>query len=1123
MADDADTARVNAVFEAVDAPCALISAGGAIEKANAALGALVGLTPQTLVGRRFDAILARAGAGDGPVPPGAGRDLEAQLTVAGGRVLSARVRNLGAGVIVIEPLSGDSRQHGREREARLNLAIEAAALGAWEYDFDRSEGYSSGPCNTVFGLGPEPVALDPAVWRARMHPEDAERVYSAFMSLQYGGSFDETFRVRDEAGEWIWHHSFGERLPTLPGERAPRAAGFGRDVTERMRLQEALAQRDALVEEAIDAARVSPWTTDYRAGMVHISGAFARQLGYGTGEVALDFETWRARIHPEDLSHMYAAIESLKIGDPVETSYRIRCADGDYRWFLLQGRVNTQDSEGRPVRAAGFVSDVTEARALQAELAATRAMIERASSAPSLGFWEIDFASGRNSLTGGLARTLYGVEHHTTGWEEWFANIHPDDRAAATERASRVMAGQLDNTEAAYRYWSSALGEWRLIRVTGQIVERGPDGQPARLAGVSMDITEKEALREQLERREAQLREAVDAGSNGVWEMVLGEPHVRVIGRMAHLLGLPEGEERAASGPWISRLHREDRPAFMAAYERMVSGEALTIDVTYRLHTAQGDWVWINVTGKVTNPDAPVHERRAAGILRDITERETLRAELAERERNLADAVEAGLIGVWLVDHETGRQFSRGQVLRWMGRGLDETEITTDDWKTVIHPDDLDMAREALSLLNAGEPTPKLEYRLKAPEGWRWARVYGRPVAWSPEGVATRSAGVIIDIANERRYADALREESARLDTIYRQTPAMMHSIDMNGVIVQVSDHWLKHMGYERDEVIGRRSADFLTEESRRHAVEDVLPAFWRDGVCADVHHQMVRKDGGVIDVLLSARLERDAAGEPLRSHAILVDVTDKRAAERALQSHAAELERANRELDRFAVVASHDLQEPLRKISAFASLVRRRYADQIDPEGARSLAYLVDAAERMRRLIEDLLDYARTASCEMARERVDLFKLTGEVLEALDLPIAECAADVRLGDLPVVEGDPALIGLLMQNLLSNALKYRKGERPRIEITAERDGACWRMTVADDGIGLDEAFAEKIFAPFQRLHGREAYEGTGIGLAICQQVTERHGGEIWVESAPGEGARFCFTLPALTEAGRAAA
>ncbi len=853
-------------------------------------------------------------------------------------------------------------------QERLDAAISGARLESWEYDFSADEG-----------------AFDPEAWRARLHPDDVERVYSAFMGLQFGGRFDELYRYKDEDRGWVRRRSFGRRLVEDPSRPGVRAAGFGYDLADASGAPRGFS-RDIMLREAVDAAGLSAWSYDFKVRELTLTGAVVRRLGLGEHEAVLPIEDWRARLHAGEEGEMDAATVGLASGETVEAVYRIRAEAGDYRWLQLRGRAFVQDADGAPLRAAGFISDISEARRMEAALEESRELIDRAAQAGDLAFWEMDLVNGRNISTGALVTRLHGCEDArlARSMDEWLDHVHPDDRVALSEAREAYLTSGDRPCTTVYRVWAPALGEWRTMRSTGRVVRRDVDGTPLRAVGVSIDATETESLK----------------------------------------------------------------------------------------------------------------------------------AELVSRERDLEDAIHAGVVGIWLYDHRTGVQSVKGEVLKWFDHSLDDAEVSPEEWRAIVHPEDRGLTREAHLRLGRGETYPAFEFRMRAPDGWRWVRAQGRPTAFAEDGSALRSAGVVVDISPERRLAEALREESGRLEAIYRQTPAMMHSIDMTGAIVQVSDYWLKHMGYQRDEVIGRRSSDFLTEQSARRAIEEVLPAFWRDGVCTDVHYEMVRKDGAVIDVLLSARLERDAAGEPLKSHAILVDVTDKLAAERALQRHAGELERTNRELDRFAAVASHDLQEPLRKISAFASLVRRRYGAKLDPEGERSLDYLVDAAGRMRGLIEDLLAYARTSSREMERVAVDLSAMATEVLEALGLPIAECQADVRVGDLPMVEGDPALLRLLLQNLISNALKYRKGDGPRIEVTAERDEDRWRFTVADDGIGLDEAFAEKIFAPFQRLHGREDYEGTGIGLAICQQVVERHGGEIWVESTPGEGARFHFTLPA---------
>jgi signal transduction histidine kinase len=228
--------------------------------------------------------------------------------------------------------------------------------------------------------------------------------------------------------------------------------------------------------------------------------------------------------------------------------------------------------------------------------------------------------------------------------------------------------------------------------------------------------------------------------------------------------------------------------------------------------------------------------------------------------------------------------------------------------------------------------------------------------------------------------------------------------------------------------------------------------------------------------------------------------------------AHAAELERSNRELEEFAYVASHDLAEPLRVITSYLQLIDRRA--QLDADSRQYLGSAVDGARRMRRLIDDLLRYSRTGRGELQRRHVPATEIVDETMRALAADIESAGAVVEVGDLPVVDGDPVLLGQLFQNLVANAVKFHDDAPPRVQVTGRELPAGVEFTVADNGIGIAPDDAVRVFRMFQRLHHREQYEGTGIGLSVCQRIVERHGGEIHVEAGPGgRGSRFVFTVP----------
>lgn len=252
----------------------------------------------------------------------------------------------------------------------------------------------------------------------------------------------------------------------------------------------------------------------------------------------------------------------------------------------------------------------------------------------------------------------------------------------------------------------------------------------------------------------------------------------------------------------------------------------------------------------------------------------------------------------------------------------------------------------------------------------------------------------------------------------------------------------------------------------------------------------------------------------------IVADLDASRAAREQLDEQTVELRRSNAELEQFAYVASHDLQEPLRKVASFCQLLEKRYGDQLDERGAEYIKFAVDGAKRMQVLINDLLTFSRVGRLNAAHTDVELDEALDAALSNLDTAIDESGAEiVRPAEpLPLVQGDDTLLTMLWQNLVGNAVKFRKPDTaPRIVIecergTGDRDGQ-WLLTVSDNGIGIAEEFSQKVFVIFQRLHGRDAYSGTGIGLALCKKIVEYHGGSIWIDNSYTEGTRFRMTLP----------
>jgi light-regulated signal transduction histidine kinase (bacteriophytochrome) len=309
-----------------------------------------------------------------------------------------------------------------------------------------------------------------------------------------------------------------------------------------------------------------------------------------------------------------------------------------------------------------------------------------------------------------------------------------------------------------------------------------------------------------------------------------------------------------------------------------------------------------------------------------------------------------------------------------------------------------------------------------------------------------------------------------------------------------------------------------LARQLKRHLGEDGrMPPEWQ-ALLQAVNEAYEQADA---DRLLLERSMEMTSQELLQRHdALRVELAqrklaeeERRKAEEGLAERAVELARSNQDLEQFAYVASHDLQAPLRMVASYVQLLAKRYQGKLDADADTYIRFAVQGAIRMQALIQDLLAYARVGMRERHHESVDASAVLDTVLATFQLTTEETGAMITRGDLPVVIMDSAHLSQVFQNLLSNALKFRGHKPPRIHASARRGEQEWIFSIRDEGIGMDARHADRIFALFQRLHTAEEYPGTGIGLAICKKIVERHGGRIWVESELGRGAAFSFTIP----------
>lgn len=384
-------------------------------------------------------------------------------------------------------------------------------------------------------------------------------------------------------------------------------------------------------------------------------------------------------------------------------------------------------------------------------------------------------------------------------------------------------------------------------------------------------------------------------------------------------------------------------------------------------------------------------------------------------------------------------------------------------------------------------------------------------------------------IKHQKHLKEMVREHTAELIQTNRQMErerdkaqrylelagAIIVALNERGEVSLINQKGCELLEYSQEDILGKNWFEHFVPES----VRDELKALFRKLMAGEIdsvkyyENPILTRSQKQRMIAWQNTLLKDDAGKIIGTLSSGMDISERKMMEDELRKALEDLRRSNQDLEQFAYVASHDLQEPLRMVSSFTQLLEKKYKDQLDDEGREFIKFAVDGANRMRRLINDLLAYSRVRTRGKEMEPTDSHSALGEALANLSSMVQESGAIITNDDLPVVKADKSQLIQLFQNLISNAIKFRSEDVPHIHISAEKQDNEWLFSVKDNGIGIEPQYYDKIFEIFKRLQRDEKYPGTGIGLAICKRIVERHNGRIWVESEPGKGSVFYFTIP----------
>lgn len=514
-------------------------------------------------------------------------------------------------------------------------------------------------------------------------------------------------------------------------------------------------------------------------------------------------------------------------------------------------------------------------------------------------------------------------------------------------------------------------------------------------------------------------------------------------------------------------------------------------------------------------------ERKITELIESLEQRvEERTRELKKSEDRLIKSQNFANIGTWDWNIQTGELFWSSKIAPLFGYPEGNLETTYDNFIAAVHPDERQKVIDAVNACVEEGADYNIEHRTVWPDGTVRYLLEKGDVVRDENGTPLNMLGVVQDITERKKAEDQLQESEERTRLLLQSAGEGIYGLDNHGVTTFVNPAACEILGYAEDELTGQPMHSLI-----HHSYPDGTPyprencpmyAAYIDGEVNSVVDEVLwRKDGTSVPVhYTSTPILID--GKLNGAVVTFNDITDT-------LSREMELKRSNMELQEFAYAASHDLQEPLRKIQSFSERLSASHQDSLSEKGQIYIDRIVTSATRMRQLIDDLLNYSRVTTKAQPFESVNLDELLGHVLDDLETSIDESKAKINVGALPAIEGDPTQMRQLMQNIISNSIKFRReGQSLSIDISSEqpKDGptsmnaeALCEITIRDNGIGFDPKFTDRIFGVFERLHGRGEYPGTGIGLATCKKIVERHNGSINASSAPGSGAAFLIKLP----------